>query len=161
MHSQTRVTRCHVPSMGRSVGTFAPPSLANVTNRSIVVANDWFVTPAGILPGQRAIAGTSIAAFPGAHLAFEEQARRTTGEFLAQPGTVVGREEDERVVFDTEFLDGLQHLAARPVEFLDHITVQPAATLSCETARWQRAARAASCAPGRGRTGFFCQHSAA
>ena len=49
-----------------------------------------------------------------------------------QPGTVVAREENQRVVFNPLLFQRLSNTARAPVDGFDHVTVQPSLALAFE-----------------------------
>ena len=63
------------------------------------------------------------ATLEGRALAFAKAARRPGVIAVRQPGPVVGREDDERVVVEVRALDGVEDPADRPVDFRDHVAV--------------------------------------
>ena len=63
----------------------------------------------------------------------KEGTRRTSaGQLLAQPGSVVRGEHDQRVVIDPQLVESLQDLTCRPVNLLDRIPIQPPAAAPFE-----------------------------
>ena len=64
-------------------------------------------------------------AFETGPLAFSERPGTTAVFAIAQPGAVVGGEDHQRVLLQTALLQGLEHLAHRPVDFFDNIPIEP------------------------------------
>ena len=67
----------------------------------------------------------SDAAFETGPLAFAERPGTAAVFAIAQPGAVVGGEDHQRVLLQTALLQGLEHLAHRPVDFFDNIPIEP------------------------------------
>ena len=50
----------------------------------------------------------------------------------AQPRPVVRREDDQRALVEAEALQGGEHFAHRPVDFLDHVAVEAQGRMAAE-----------------------------
>ena len=70
-------------------------------------------------------AGHPDTAFETGPLAFSERPGTAAVFAIAQPGAVVGGEDDEGILLQAILLQGLEHLAHRPVDFFDNIPIEP------------------------------------
>ena len=77
--------------------------------------------------------GIAHAPFPGRPLAFAQQSRGAGVVAVGEPGTVVGRENHQRVLVETELPQRLQDLPDRPIEFHDDVAVQALLGFPLET----------------------------
>src|SRR6185503_20063710 len=98
-------------------------------NRAGDVARDG---SRGDLSGPPEDAGLAHAALPRTALPFAEQPRRAAVLVLDEPGAIVAREDDERLLLEPFGTERLQHPADAPVELLDDVAVDPPGTLARE-----------------------------
>ena len=85
-----------IPSIGRSVGTSAPASFAQVAKRSIDVATSCWTEPAAFFPATMRFRARA-SAFQCRSLAVAQQSCRTAGLFHDQPRSVVAGENNQRL----------------------------------------------------------------
>ena len=114
--------------MIRSFAVSAPASLAIVGSRSIVIAAWRMTAPAGILPGHRATNGVRTPPSKVVPLLAQPQGLPAVIA-VAQPRAVVRREDHQSVSIQIQPLQRVEDLADRPIDLLDHVSVQPRCVL--------------------------------
>ena len=80
-------------------------------------------------------AGDPLAAFPSGALALAEGAGAASVIAIAEPRSVVAGEKDHGVVVDALLLEGSEDFTDRPIDFHDHIAVEPLLRLALELFR--------------------------
>ena len=101
-----------------------------VGSKSIVMSMASEVVPARILLRPAHDTRDAQPAFPACSLALAQRTSRAGVIAVAQPGPVVGREDDERILRQAVGLECPHDLAHRRVDFLDHVAIQALARLT-------------------------------
>ena len=86
--------------------------------------------PAGICPGQRMMHGTRTPPSNVVSLPSRNGVGAAGVVAVGEERAVVGDEDDQRVVVQAVLLQRREHLADGPVEFFDHVAVEPARGLA-------------------------------
>ena len=113
-------------------GSGAPARFARVGYKSMPVTMASLVVPAGIMSGPARDERHAHAAFERGELAAAKRRGASRVLAIAEEGTVVGGEEDQRVVVQAEAFQCVENHAHAPVEFLDDIGVQSGSGFAAE-----------------------------
>ena len=104
-----------------------------MVNRSIVQASSWVTVPGRIRPGHQAMPGSRM---PPSHVE-PLPSRNGPADPPASPwishGPLSLVKKTSVLLVEPLAAERVEHLADAPVEFLDHVAVQPAAALAGRT----------------------------